>query len=176
MIAEASTGVAQRLKRAVIATAGSASSHFAAQIALQAPRASKRGRSAASLGPQRIPHQAVSTTISVPGRIPPRNMLLIGTWAMIPHRISGRQGGKSRPSEPAPVIRPSAERSEYCAEMRIGIKSPPSARIVTPEAPVNEVKNAQTSAVMIAGPPRIEPKSCWKTRIRRFDAPPSAKK
>src|SRR5438874_742854 len=32
------------------------------------------------------------------------------------------------------------------------MSNPPSARIVTPDAPVNEVKKAQTSAVTIAGP------------------------
>src|SRR2546422_11249388 len=48
--------------------------------------------------------------------------------------------------------------------------------MVTPEAPVKEVKKAQTSAVAIAGPPLTQPASAWNTRTRRFDAPPSAKK
>ena len=56
------------------------------------------------------------------------------------------------------------------------MSNPPSARIVTPDAPVNEVKKAQTSAVTIAGPPRTEPNNAWKTRTSRRDAPPSARK
>ena len=37
--------------------------------------------------------------------------------------------------------------------------TPPNARMVTPDAPVNEVKNAHTKAVTIAGPPRNCPTS-----------------
>ena len=64
------------------------------------------------------------------------------------------QGGKSSPSEPAPVSSPNADFSENFAAISTGISSPPRARIVTPEAPVKEVKNAQTSTVRIAEPPR----------------------
>ena len=53
---------------------------------------------------------------------------------------------------------------------------PPSAMIVTPEAPENEVKNAQARTVTIAAPPRIPPNSASNTRIRRRGAPPSARK
>ena len=56
------------------------------------------------------------------------------------------------------------------------MSSPPSARIVTPEAPVNEVKNAQTRATRMAGPPRTWPTTAWNTRINRREAPPSARK
>jgi len=53
---------------------------------------------------------------------------------------------------------------------------PPRARIVTPEAPVNEVKKAQTSTATSAGPPRNPPTRVWNTRTSRRDAPPSARK
>ena len=53
---------------------------------------------------------------------------------------------------------------------------PPSAMMVTPEAPENEVKNAQASTVTIAAPPRKPPNSALNTRIRRRGAPPSARK
>ena len=56
------------------------------------------------------------------------------------------------------------------------MSNPPRARIVTPEAPVNVVKNAQTRVVAIAGPPRSEPNSTWNTRINRCDAWLSARK
>ena len=80
------------------------------------------------------------------------------------------------PSEPAPVSRPSALRSEYRAASSTGMSTPPSARIVTPDAPVNEVKNAHTRAVTMAGPPRNCPTRAWKTRTSRLDAPLSARK
>ena len=48
--------------------------------------------------------------------------------------------------------------------------------IVTPDAPVNDVKKAQTKAVTMAGPPRRLPKSALKRRTRRRAAPPSARK
>jgi hypothetical protein len=48
--------------------------------------------------------------------------------------------------------------------------------MVTPEAPVNDVKNAQTSTVTMPGPPRNGPNQASKTCTNRFEAPPSAKK
>src|SRR4030095_2703476 len=115
-----------------------------------------------------MPHQAVNTTMSTPGSSPPRNIFSIVTLftlalatlrfaivvlAIIEYRITGRHGGNKSPSAPEPVNKPTASRSEYRAERSTGRSSPPSARIVTPDAPVKEVKNAQTSAVTIAGPP-----------------------
>ena len=70
------------------------------------------------------------------------------------YRINGSEGGNSSPRPPEPVSNPNVERSEYPAPISTGISSPPNARIVTPDAPVNEVKNAQASTVTIAGPPR----------------------
>ena len=53
---------------------------------------------------------------------------------------------------------------------------PPKARMVTPEAPVNDVKKAQTRTVTTAGPPRTVPNKAWKTPTNRREAPPSARK
>ena len=90
--------------------------------------------------------------------------------------LSLKNGGNKIPSEPAPVSKPSAVRSRYFAASNTGISTPPSARIVTPEPPVNDVKNAHTNDVTIAGPPRIVPNIALKTRTSRLDAPPSARK
>ena len=45
-----------------------------------------------------------------------------------------------------------------------------------PEAPVKVVKKAQTRQVMITVPPRMLPTSAVKTRMSRWEAPPSARK
>ncbi len=58
--------------------------------------------------------------------------------------------------------------------MSTGISSRPSARIVTPDPPVNAVKNAQPSTVATAAPPRQWPVQAVNRRTRRFDAPLSA--
>ena len=52
---------------------------------------------------------------------------------------------------------------------------PPSARIVTPLAPVNVVKSAQTKAAITARPPGIHPNQARAARTSRLDAPPSAR-
>src|SRR5579871_879553 len=90
--------------------------------------------------------------------------------------MTGRLGGKSIPREPAEVKRPRASRSLYFSAKRMGISRPPKARMVTPEPPVKAVKKAQTQAVTMAGPPRREPKKASKTRSKRWEAPPSARK
>ena len=51
---------------------------------------------------------------------------------------------------------------------------PPSARMVTPLAPVKVVKSAQTNAATTARPPGIQPNTLCAARTRRFEAPPSA--
>ena len=96
--------------------------------------------------------------------------------ATMAYKISGRDGGKRSPRPPEPVSIPKVERSEYPAPISTGNNNPPKARMVTPEAPVNEVKNAHARTVTMAGPPRNCPKRAWNTRIKRFDAPPSARK
>ena len=124
------------------------------------------------------PQAIVIKTNSAPGIAPPRktsvserltSFVLVATTA---YRINGRQGGKRTPSDPAPVSMPMLERSLYPADCSTGIKSPPSARIVTPEAPVNVVKNAQTRTVTITAPPRTPPNMECISLIRRFDESP----
>ena len=51
---------------------------------------------------------------------------------------------------------------------------PPSARMVTPLAPVNVVNSAQTNVAMTASPPGIHPKQPCAARTSRREAPPSA--
>ena len=48
--------------------------------------------------------------------------------------------------------------------------------MVTPEAPVKEVKKAHTRAVTKAVPPRKGPTKALKTLTNRTEAPPSARK
>src|SRR5207247_6434846 len=114
--------------------------------------------------------------INIPGRIPPRNIFSMVILETMAYKIKGRQGGKRRTSEPAPVSSPSEAFSVYPLASGTGMSKPPSASIVTPEAPVKEVKKAQIRAVTIAGPPRNCPTSDWKTWTSLFEAPPSARK
>jgi len=51
---------------------------------------------------------------------------------------------------------------------------PPSARMVTPLAPVKVVKSAQTKTETTASPPGIHPKTLCAARTKRLEAPPSA--
>ena len=71
--------------------------------------------------------------------------------------MTGSEGGKSRPSEPAAVTRPSEKPSGYLSSSSDGSSRPPTARMVTPEAPVKVVKTAQTKAAITATPPGIQP-------------------
>ena len=48
--------------------------------------------------------------------------------------------------------------------------------MVTPDAPVNDVKNAQTITAMIAAPPRKVPNQALNRLTSRCAAPPSARK
>ena len=52
---------------------------------------------------------------------------------------------------------------------------PPSARMVTPLAPVKVVKSAQVQTATTARPPGIQPKMPRAARKRRWEAPPSAR-
>ena len=100
---------------------------LASQIAWRASDALNDRAATDSFGCLRIPHQAVNATINTPGTSPPRNIfsivtlfalalaaprLAIAELATMEYKITGRQGGNSNPSEPAPVSRPSASRSE----------------------------------------------------------------
>jgi hypothetical protein len=49
--------------------------------------------------------------MSRPGTRPARNRSSMGVSATTPYRITGSEGGNSRPSEPAAVTRPSEKPS-----------------------------------------------------------------
>ena len=63
------------------------------------------------------------------------------------------------PSDPAEVSSPKASLGLYFSAKRMGMRSPPRAKMVTPDPPVKQVKKAQTKAVTMAGPPLSHPKS-----------------
>src|SRR5260221_2543712 len=129
------------------------SSHFAFHSAAIASLESKFFFSASAPPPRQIPQSAVARIITNAGTIAPRNIFSIGTLATIAYTISGRQGGSNSPSEPAPVNKPSASLFDKPEPASTGITNQPTARIVTPEAPVKDVKKAHTSTVTIAAPP-----------------------
>jgi hypothetical protein len=111
----------------------------------------------------------------MPGRMPPMNRSSMGICATTPYRMSGSDGGRSNPSEPDAVSRPRAKRSRYPSLISAGRSTPPSARIVTPEPPVNAVKNEHSTAHTTADPPGIQPNSARNTLRRRVEACPSAR-
>src|SRR5205823_2140440 len=113
--------------RATSAMTGSNNSHLAFHSARQAAAGSNDFFWAFPRFCWLIPHQAVNNSINTPGSSPPANIfsmvtlllaaveaprLAIAVPAMIEYRITGKQGGNSRPSEPAPVSRPKALFSE----------------------------------------------------------------
>ena len=75
---------------------------------------------------------------------------------------------------PAAVSRPTANAGVKPFWMSTGYSRPPSARIVTAEAPVNDVKNAHTSTVATAAPPGSQPAASWNTATRRVGVLPRA--
>jgi predicted hotdog family 3-hydroxylacyl-ACP dehydratase len=56
-----------------------------------------------------------------------------------------------------------------------GNSTPPTARIVTPDPPVNAVKNVQRIAQTTAVPPGIQPNHARNTRSIRVEAVASAR-
>tara|TARA_B100001027_G_scaffold204082_1_gene166001 strand:+ start:798 stop:1073 length:276 start_codon:yes stop_codon:yes gene_type:complete len=58
----------------------------------------------------------------------------------------------------------------------IGKSSPPNARIVTPDPPVNAVKNPQINSTITGVPPGSHPKQALKTFINLSEALLSARK
>ena len=67
---------------------------------------------------------------------------------------------------------PEAEALLVLRRHQIGKKSPPSARIVTPEAPVMAVKKAHARMVARGTPPGTNPVQARTIRTRRSGAPP----
>ena len=75
-------------------------------------------------------------TITSAGSRPARNMVLMGTRAMMAYMISGTDGASSTPSALALVTRLMPRRSGTPASRKSGSSSPPRARMVTPLPPV----------------------------------------
>ena len=98
----------------------------------------------------------IKTRIS-PGIKPAKNTLLTEIPAVNAYKINGRLGGKSKPSEPATVIRPNEKAFEYPSLINKGKKRPPRARIVTPDPPVKAVKNPHKRTRITGVPPGIHP-------------------
>src|SRR3990170_7040996 len=91
------------------------------------------------------------------------------------YRITGRHGGKRSPSDPEAVRSPKENLSGYRSARRAGSRIPPSATIVTPDAPVNVVKNVQTSTVTTASAPGIQPNIARKSGTRRWEELPAVR-
>src|SRR3990172_3650242 len=90
--------------------------------------------------------------------------------------MTGRHGGKRSPSEPEAVRSPRENLSVYRSARRAGNRIPPSATIVTPEAPVKVVKNVHTSTVTTAIAPGIQPTRARKKRTRRRETFPTVRR
>jgi hypothetical protein len=110
-----------------------------------------------------IPKKISVTTRIIPGIIPPKNKCMILVIVVAPTKMIGRLGGKSSPMLPEEVSSPMENFSGYfiCSD-RTEKSMPPRARIVTPEAPVKDVKNAQIITVAIIIPPGIQLKRLRK--------------
>ena len=81
-----------------------------------------------------------AATMRTPGPIPPANSALMSVWVTMPYMMIGRLGGNSRPMLPEAVSSPIARslRNPLCT--RSAASRPPTARMVTPDAPVKVVK------------------------------------
>ena len=79
----------------------------------------------------------------------------------------GKLGANSKPKLPDVVINPSENFSGYFCLINIGYNNPPSAMIVTPEAPVNAVNIAQIKSDTIPSPPGKNPKNAFAILINR---------
>jgi len=92
-----------------------------------------------------------------PGMNPARKILLMETPAVTPKIIAGKLGGNNNPNEPDTVINPNENRSVYPSFRSNGYNKPPNANIVTPEPPVNAVKNPHNNTITMGVPPGIQP-------------------
>ena len=84
-----------------------------------------------------------------------------------------RLGGSNIPRLPDEVSTPKENFSLYPCFINTGSMSPPRARIVTPDPPVNVVKKAQTQMAATAEPPGIQPNQASNKRTRREDDLPA---
>ena len=73
----------------------------------------------------------------------------------------------SSPKLPDDVTRPMLNLSLYPASVNAGYSNAPSATMVTPDAPVKAVKNAQATKATMARPPGIHPRKARVSLTRR---------
>ncbi len=83
--------------------------------------------------------------------------------------IAGKLGGKRSPKDPAVVISPKENISEYPSSIKTGYKIAPSAKIVTPDPPVRAVKNAHNNTTIKTVDPGSQPRDVLKNFKRRFE-------
>ncbi len=80
------------------------------------------------------------------------------TCATTPYRITGSDGGKSSPSEPEAVTRPTEKPSGYLSSRSVGRSRPPSARMVTPGGAGEGGEEGAHHGGHHRHPPGIQPK------------------
>ena len=89
--------------------------------------------------------------------------------------MAGKLGGNNKPKDPETVMRPRENNSEYPDFLNNGYKSPPKAKIVTPDPPVKAVKNPHNKTTTTGVPPFIHPNVLLNTSTILWEAPLSAK-
>ena len=94
-----------------------------------------------------------------PGKNPAIKASLTDIPAETLYIINGKLGGNNKPNEPATVINPNENISEYPSFLSIGYKSPPRASIVTRDQPVIAVKKPLKITTTIGVPPGIHAKA-----------------
>ena len=90
--------------------------------------------------------------------------------------IAGKLGGNNNPRDPETVINPKENERLYPSFNKSGNNSPPKARIVTPDPPVNAVKNPHRKTMITGVPPGIQPNNSRNTFTNRSEALLSASK
>ena len=95
---------------------------------------------------------------------------------IIPYRIIGKLGINKRPKFPEAVKIPRLNFSGYPSSCKTGYSRPPSAIIVTPEAPVKAVKIAHETSVTMPSPPGSQPKKALDRFTNLFGVLLSANK
>ena len=104
-----------------------------------------------------------------PGRNPCLNKSIGLIPAVTEYIIAGKLGGKRSPKDPDAVISPREKTSEYPSSTKIGYNIAPRANIVTPEPPVNAVKNAHNNTTINTVDPGSQPRDCLKKSNNLFE-------
>ena len=104
------------------------------------------------------------------------NIFFTETPAVTPYTIAGKLGGNNNPNDPDTVMSPNENNSEYPELRSNGYNSPPNAKIVTPDPPVNAVKNPHKITTINGVPPLIHPNAEVKKFTILLEAPLSAKR